>query len=638
MLTDAGGDLPRGEHPSAGGGQLDRERIVVEQRAQLGAFLRVERSRSGLDDPGFEQAMGCLVVQRAQADHRLGRDPQPDPAGREHRDRRRVGDQRFDERRNRRCDVLAVVEHDERSTVAEVVEYVLGRCRGGVLPQPECRRDSCGDRGRSVGQWSQVDEPHAVGERRSVPAAAGNGGDAAALADPTGPDDRDEPSWSQRVLDRRGLGSIDELVRFSTQVVGLQQCSASLDGWIARRLVDRQVESGVLFEDLSLQQSEVRARLDAEFIDKEFTCVPVRAQRLGLTTGAVQGEQVQRPEVLTEGVLVGERRGVVAAGLVVAQPESGGEQCRQCAQAQLAESAETDSDRRKVEFLGRRSAPPHRGRPGCGLGRSDRVRVEESLGGAGQVFELGDIDGESGRGERVARAPGLEVDGRTERTTKTRHLNLHHVARSFRWFGTPQRLAQRVDADDLVEVVRQGDQDGLGPGSADVDGRPVDRDRQWPEHVDARSGSRRPLHPRSIARVSRLAVGEPLAIGEGVERFTDLPPTAGSESAQSRRQDQLGDGGQVVERGHAEVVDAVFRPDGNARRDVSECARDGCDHNVAEDRDGFVVGDDEDGSALLVGCLHQPELGLRYHGSASVMAMALAIAMSSSSGVWGWSR
>ena len=147
-------------------------------------------------------------------------------------------------------------------------------------------------------------------------------------------------------------------------------------------------------------------------------------------------------------------------------------------------------------------------RAGCGLCRGDRVRVEEFFGGVRQLYELGDIDGDACRGERIARAPGLDVDGRTERTAEARHLDLHDVARSLRWLVTPQRLGQGVDADDLVEVVRQSDQDGPRPGSAAVDGLPVDRDCQRPEHVDARSGPRQPLHLRSM-RTGRSTWDQP---------------------------------------------------------------------------------------------------------------------------------
>jgi hypothetical protein len=86
------------------------------------------------------------------------------------------------------------------------------------------------------------------------------------------------------------------------------------------------------------------------------------------------------------------------------------------------------------------------------------------------------------------------------------------------------------------------------------------------------------------------------------------------------------------------VIDALVGPDGNARWDVPQRARHGRNDDVVEDWNDFITRDDQYRAALLVRCFHQPDFGLGYHGSASVIAMALAIASSSSSGVWGCSR
>ena len=67
-------------------------------------------------------------------------------------------------------------------------------------------------------------------------------------------------------------------------------------------------------------------------------------------------------------------------------------------------------------------------------------------------------------------------------------------------------------------------------------------------------------------------------------------------------------------------------------------ACDGCDDDVVDDGDDFIARDDQYGTSFLVGGLHQPEFGLGYHGSVSVIAIALAMASSSFSGVCGSSR
>ena len=125
------------------------------------------------------------------------------------------------------------------------------------------------------------------------------------------------------------------------------------------------------------------------------------------------------------------------------------------------------------------------------------------------------------------------------------------------------------------------------------------------------------------------------SITQGV---ADLSSPAGAELTEPCREDRFGDCGEVVERGHAVVVDALVGPDTNASRNVSYGARHWCNDDVVEHRDDLVTGNDEYGAAFVIRGFHQPNLGLGYHGSASVIAMALAIASSSSTGVWGCSR
>jgi hypothetical protein len=56
-------------------------------------------------------------------------------------------------------------------------------------------------------------------------------------------------------------------------------------------------------------------------------------------------------------------------------------------------------------------------------------------------------------------------------------------------------------------------------------------------------------------------------------RIAELSFPVDAELADQRCEDGLGDRGEVVERGHAVAVDAVFDPDGDVRRDVSAGTR-----------------------------------------------------------------
>lgn len=79
----------------------------------------------------------------------------------------------------------------------------------------------------------------------------------------------------------------------------------------------------------------------------------------------------------------------------------------------------------------------------------------------------------------------------------------------------------------------------------------------------------RPTHRRRFG-VGRS--GSVPAVGEGVECRADLSSPVDSQLARSRREDRLRDGSEVVEGRAAVVVDALFRADEDARRDVSHSA------------------------------------------------------------------
>jgi hypothetical protein len=100
-----------------------------------------------------------------------------------------------------------------------------------------------------------------------------------------------------------------------------------------------------------------------------------------------------------------------------------------------------------------------------------------------------------------------------------------------------------------------------------------------------------------------------------------------AEVTEASGEDRLRDRSDVVERGHALAVDALVGPDAKAGRDVSHGARHWRNDDVVEGRDDLVARDDEHGTAFPIRRFQQPDLGLGYHGSASVIAIALGHAL-----------
>ena len=144
----------------------------------------------------------------------------------------------------------------------------------------------------------------------------------------------------------------------------------------------------------------------------------------------------------------------------------------------------------------------------------------------------------------------------------------------------------------------------------------------------------------SSSRVSSrsLGSGRSSAVSHGVEGRADLLAATDTELAESSCENGFRHGSEIVEGGDTVVIDSFIGSHRDTRGDCPDGAGHGGDDDVVEYGDDFIARNDEHGTSLLVGCFDEPELGLGYQGSASVIAMALAIARSSSSGVWGCSR
>ena len=194
----------RGQHAQPGGGELDRERDIVERSADRDDMrgVVVGELEVGLDRTRTlrEQLGGLRRRKRAERDVLLAAHPEQDPAGAEH-GCRRSGQQRADLRRGL-DHLLDVVEDEQQAAAAECPGELLGeRPITGVADAERVRDRREHEAGLQYGR--EVDEHHAVGEcglhlacRRhrepalAYPAGAGDGHEPLSFVGQHPPDDR----------------------------------------------------------------------------------------------------------------------------------------------------------------------------------------------------------------------------------------------------------------------------------------------------------------------------------------------------------------------------------------------------------------------------------------------------------------
>ena len=146
----------RGEQPHPRGGELDRERQVVEATADLADGLVGRDLPAGRGRPAHEQLDRRVPRERLDGQLVLGRELERPARGREHDGlaHEQLGDDRLDA-----AQVLEVVEHEQHSPRGEPPREV------GIGPQP----DGVGDRRphrAELAQRRERDEADAVWETR----------------------------------------------------------------------------------------------------------------------------------------------------------------------------------------------------------------------------------------------------------------------------------------------------------------------------------------------------------------------------------------------------------------------------------------------------------------------------------------
>ena len=234
--------------------------------------------------PIGEQRNGVIDRHRRHRPDRLAAHPERLSAGRDDREPGARHQQSFGDPCSFGDDVLAVVQHDQRLLIGQMIGDAIDAESRRTLRHQRAvgDPDGAGDGvGHGVGraEWCQIDEPHV--HRADV--GRSDFDSQASLACTARADHGDQPICCHH---RRERGDVvdpsDETAETLRHVRVMTLDEAG------RREVE--VERWVVIEYRRLQGAQLRAWVQAQFLQQHVTRVPEGTQRFGLPPGAVQGE------------------------------------------------------------------------------------------------------------------------------------------------------------------------------------------------------------------------------------------------------------------------------------------------------------------------------------------------------------
>jgi hypothetical protein len=209
---------------------------------------------------------------------------------------------------------------------------------------------------------------------------------------------------------------------------------APLGGCRRRRRFDGSaaIERCVLPENRALELLKLAARLDAELVDEHAPRVLVHAQRLGLPSGAVEGEHELSPEALAQGVLRHERLELADELRLPTRGEVGLEAILARREAQLVEARDLRLSEGLVGKIGQRRPAPERERLAQERRRLRRVAPGERAASlVAQTLEATEVELFAFQPQLVTRAARQDeaagVSGRTigfQELAKCGHVSL----------------------------------------------------------------------------------------------------------------------------------------------------------------------------------------------------------------------
>ncbi len=205
----------------------------------------------------------------------------------------------------------------------------------------------------------------------------------------------------------------------------------------------------------------------------------VGPQGIGLTSAAVQGHHLQRPQPLAKRVVDRQGLQLTQHGIVAADAEIGVDALLDGAETELGQPEHLGTDRLLVGYVGvRRTSPQLQGGgqhvAGLGRRRFEERRTANQLG-----CEPNRIDRQQIRIDPVAGASRLQRKPRTQAPSDVRDVNLHRLARRGRRILAPQSVDQPFGRDHRAGGRHQQrqQQSRLAPPRVDVTVGPLDRDR-----------------------------------------------------------------------------------------------------------------------------------------------------------------
>jgi hypothetical protein len=277
------------------------------------------------------------------------------------------------------------------------------------------------------------------------------------------------------------------------------------------------LERGILPQHGQLEVAQRLARLDPQLVDEGPPGLGERRERLRLLAAAVTGQGqaapprlVQRPDADRLLELAEHRR-------VPAQLQVGLEPAGPHALAPLVEPGREAFGEPAPRQPGEHRAPPEV------LGREQEAvsvvwtgRLQGLLAPVRELLEAAPVEGLGGQGQAVARPPPFEHRaGRSEGAAQPRDVAVHRGGR-VRGRVVPQRLHQRVRADDPAGGDRQGGDQRLGQRTSELRVDVVDVDAQLTQDVHADSGlaaGRHDLQGRASGRCAAIEEEPPGAVG-----------------------------------------------------------------------------------------------------------------------------
>ena len=255
-------DRTRGERPDPRGGELDRERKLVDciaDRIHVLVGLKAGlHSRGALD----EERMAVADRHRRHLPYALGLKTEPLTTRRDHDDVRTAGHELADEVCHSRYEVLAVVDHEQRPLGAELGDDRRSNLDAGPIADLQ-RLGKCGSDIVLVSDRCERDPVDAI--RKAIGGFGGGLEGESRLSGSSRPGERDEP----RIIAIEQFDNLPELAlatekggRGSRKIAPME----ALQGWelavaeLVHALGCAQVLEAVLAEVRQLLVSDERAR------------------------------------------------------------------------------------------------------------------------------------------------------------------------------------------------------------------------------------------------------------------------------------------------------------------------------------------------------------------------------------------